>query len=103
LTNSPLYNVKFNLLAPLFQDKLFVGPELLYMSNRKTLAGRHTSGFFLANVTLFSQHLLKGLEISASVYNLFNTHYGDPGAEEHKQDVIPQDGRSFRFKLTYGF
>ena len=103
LTNSPLHNVKFNLLAPLIPDKLFVGPELLYMSNRKTLAGRQTSGFFLTNVTLFSQHLLKGLEISASVYNLFNTHYGDPGAEEHKQDVIPQDGRSFRFKLTYGF
>jgi len=73
------------------------------MSNRKTLAGRHTPGFFLTNVTLFSQHLVKGLEISASVYNLFDTHYGDPGAEEHRQDVIPQDGRSFRFKLTYGF
>lgn len=68
---------KGNLLAPLFQDKLFVGPELQYTSSRKTLAGRHTPGFVLANVTLFSQHLLKGLEVSASVYNLFNTHYGD--------------------------
>jgi iron complex outermembrane receptor protein len=103
LTNSPRHLVKFNLLAPLFQDKLFAGPELQYMSNRKTLAGRLAPGFFLTNVTLFSQHLVKGLEISASVYNLFDTHYGDPGAEEHRQDVIPQDGRSFRFKLTYGF
>jgi outer membrane receptor for ferrienterochelin and colicins len=103
LTNSPRHIVKGNLLAPLFQDKLFLGPELQYTSSRKTLAGRHTPGFVLANVTLFSQHLLKGLEVSASVYNLFNTHYGDPGAEEHRQDVIPQDGRSFRFKITYGF
>jgi iron complex outermembrane receptor protein len=103
LTNSPRHIAKANLLAPLFQDKLFVGPELQYMSNRKTLAGRRTPGFVLTNVTLFSQQLVKGLEISASVYNLFDTHYGDPGAEEHRQDVIPQDGRSFRFKLTYGF
>ena len=55
----------------------------------------HTPGFLLTNVTLFSQHLVSGLEISASLYNLFDTHYGDPGAEEHRQDVIPQDGRSF--------
>jgi iron complex outermembrane receptor protein len=103
LTNSPRHIAKMNLLAPLFQDKLFAGAELQYISNRKTLAGRQTSGFFLTNITLFSQHLVKGLEISASLYNLFDTHYGDPGAEEHRQDVIPQDGRSFRFKLTYGF
>jgi outer membrane receptor protein involved in Fe transport len=103
LTNSPRHIAKVNLLAPLFQDKLFIGPELQYMSDRKTLAGKHTPGFILTNVTLFSQHLVKGLEFSASVYNLFDTHYGDPGAEEHRQDVIPQDGRSFRLKLTYGF
>ena len=103
LTNSPRHLAKFNLLVPLFQDKLFVGPEMQYTSDRRTLAGRRTSGVFLTNVTLFSQHLLKGLEISGSVYNLFDTRYGDPGAEEHRQDVIPQDGRSFRFKITYGF
>ena len=103
LTNSPLHMVKFNLLAPIFQDKLFGGLEMQYMSERKTLADRHIPGFFLTNITLFNQNLLKGLELSASVYNLFNTRYEDPGGEEHRQDVIPQDGRSFRFKLTYGF
>lgn len=29
--------------------------------------------------------------------------YGDPGAEEHRQDTIQQDGRTFRLKLTYRF
>jgi iron complex outermembrane receptor protein len=29
--------------------------------------------------------------------------YGDPGAGEHTQDIIEQDGRSFRAKLTYKF
>ena len=32
LTNSPRHIAKVNLLAPLFQDKLFAGPELQYMS-----------------------------------------------------------------------
>jgi outer membrane receptor for ferrienterochelin and colicins len=103
LTNSPLHMAKLNLLAPIFQDKFFAGLEMQYMSERKTLAGRHTPGFFLTHLTLFNQNVLKGLEISASVYNLFDTRYGDPGGEEHRQDVIPQDGRSFRVKLTYGF
>jgi iron complex outermembrane receptor protein len=103
LTNSPRHMAKLNLLAPVFQDKLFAGLEMQYMSDRKTLANRHTPGFLLTNITLFNQHLIKGLEISASVYNLFDTRYGDPGAEEHRQDVIPQDGRSFRLKITYEF
>jgi iron complex outermembrane receptor protein len=38
-----------------------------------------------------------------SAYNLFDTHYGYPGAEDHVQDVLPQEGRSVRLKLTYSF
>jgi hypothetical protein len=29
--------------------------------------------------------------------------YGDPGSTEHRQDIIDQDGRTFRVKLTYAF
>jgi hypothetical protein len=34
---------------------------------------------------------------------LFDAHFAYPGAEDHLQDEIPQDGRSFRVKLTYHF
>lgn len=44
-----------------------------------------------------------GLELSGSAYNLFDTKYSDPGGDEHKQDSIEQDGRTFRVKLTYRF
>jgi len=47
--------------------------------------------------------VVKGLEVSASVYNLFDRKYGEPGSGEHPQDVIEQDGRSVRLQLTYGF
>jgi iron complex outermembrane receptor protein len=58
----------------------------------------------LTNLSLFSQSLfLQGLTLSASVYNLFDHTYDDPGSEEHLQDTIAQNGRSFRLKLVYSF
>ena len=57
----------------------------------------------IVNLTLFSQNLVKNLEFSASVYNLLDRQYGDPASRFHTQDLIGQDGRSFRLKLTYRF
>jgi len=103
LTNSPRHLARLNLIVPLIKEKLFVGMEEQYTSKKKTLAGDFTDDYFITNLTLFSQNLLKNLEASATVYNLFDKKYGDPGSEEHVQDIIEQDGRSFRFKLTYKF
>jgi iron complex outermembrane receptor protein len=103
LTNSPVHLAKFNGVVPLMADKLFLGLEEQFTSGRKTLAGNEIGGFWVTNVTLFNQNLFKGLDLSASIYNLFGKKYSDPGAGEHVQDKIQQDGRSFRFKLTYRF
>ena len=103
LTNSPVHLVKFNGVMPLIDDKLFLGLEEQYTSGRKTLAGNRIGGYWITNLTLFNQKLYKGLELSASIYNLFGKKYGDPGAGEHVQDVLRQDGRNFRFKLTFRF
>jgi iron complex outermembrane receptor protein len=103
LSASPQHLAKLNASYPLYRDKVFAGLELQYTSRMRTLAGNNADDFPLANVTLFGQRLWKGLEVSASVYNLFAVRYGYPGAVEHLQDVITQDGRSFRLKLTYRF
>ncbi|MGC2064171.1 MAG: TonB-dependent receptor [Thermodesulfovibrionales bacterium] len=103
LTNSPEHLVKLNLIVPFIKEKLFAGVEEQYTSRRKTLLGHDANSFFVTNLTLFSRNLLKKLEISGSVYNLFSNHYGDPGAAEHIQDIIRQDGRTFRVKVTYIF
>src|SRR5712692_4921679 len=42
-----------------------------------------------------------GFDLSAGLYNLFDKRYADSGGVEHVQTSIPQDGRSFRVKLTY--
>jgi outer membrane receptor for ferrienterochelin and colicin len=103
LTNSPQHMAKANLIVPLIQDKLFAGFEVRYMSARHTLSGRTSSDYFLTNFTLFSQNLLKGVELSGSIYNLFDQRYGNPGSGEHLQDIIEQDGRTFWVRAKYSF
>jgi iron complex outermembrane receptor protein len=112
LPDSPQNLVKFNLSVPLVKDKIFAGLEVLFTSSRSTLfttttgatlPGVDTAPFSVVNFTLFSQKIVKNLEFSGSVYNLFDTHYNDPATRFHLQDQIPQDGRTFRIKLTYRF
>ena len=82
---------------------MFASAELLGMSGRQTVRGGSVNGYWMANATLFSRELIKGLEVSASVYNLLDQRYHDPVAGDFTQDSIQQDGRSFRVKATYRF
>jgi iron complex outermembrane receptor protein len=68
-----------------------------------TVQGTDAGAYGLLNLTLYSQNLIKNLEFSASVYNVFDRHYQDPASRFHVQDTLEQDGRSFRVKLTYRF
>jgi outer membrane receptor protein involved in Fe transport len=103
LTSSPRHLIKGNLILPLYKDKIFAGLELQYQSSVETLSGGRAKDFLIGNLTLFSKEIVKGLEVSASLYNFLDTKYAFPGAGDHLQDTIRQDGRSFRIKLTYRF
>lgn len=102
LVNSPRHLAKFNLSAPLPGAAWWAGAEAQYVGRRLTRQGS-TGGYWLANLTLSSARLARGLDVSASVYNLFDRGYADPGSAEHAQDAIRQDGRSFRVKLCAAF
>jgi outer membrane receptor for ferrienterochelin and colicins len=103
LINAPANLVKLNVILPLIREKLFLGIEEQYTDKRKTLADNLSGSYMTTNATLFSDNLYNGLELSCSIYNLFNKRYSDPGAAEHLQDTIEQDGRTFRLKLVYSF
>ena len=103
LDNSPRHVGKFGLVVPLYKEKVFAGAELQAMSDRKTVQGNESDEFVVANLTIFSHELLKNLELSASLYNLFDTKYADPAGPDFTQDTIEQDGRTFRVKATYRF
>jgi iron complex outermembrane receptor protein len=108
--------LKFDLSVPLVKDKVFAGLEFQYSSNRRslhnttnligqplTVQGEDAAGFGIVNLTLLGRKLVKNLEFSASVYNVLDRRYADPASQFHVQDIIEQDGRSFRLKLTYRF
>lgn len=103
LTNSPQHLAKANVILPVITDKLFAGFEGRYTSSRLTLAGNSASPFYILNMSLFSQRIVKGWELSGHINNLMNQKYGYPGSGEHVQDVIDQDGRTFWIKLKYRF
>ncbi|MGR8934182.1 MAG: TonB-dependent receptor plug domain-containing protein [Gammaproteobacteria bacterium] len=100
--NSPTHLVKLNAVAPLWDDKIFAGLELQYTSARNAAQGS-VDGYFMSNVTLFSKQLVKGLELSGTVYNLLDQHYSDPSTTDLVLDTIVQNGRTFRIRLNYEF
>ena len=67
------------------------------------LAGDTTDHRVVTNLTLFTRNLLRGIEFTASVRNLFNLDYSDPASGENVQDQILQDGRTFWVKGKYRF
>lgn len=112
LADSPEQLIKCNISVPIIKEKVFAGLEYQYTSRRDTvfatpmgttLSGEDAVGFSVVNATLFSQNLIKNLELSASIYNLLDQRYFDPSTRFHEQDLIEQDGRSFRLKMTYRF
>lgn len=103
LANSPQHLAKLNLSVPVVRARLFAALDAQYTSARRTLAGNSVSGFAVFNGTLLGHALGKHLDLSASVYNIFDKKYFDPGRPQESEDVIQQNGRNFRIKLTGRF
>ncbi len=103
LVNSPRELGKLNLSVPLMEQKLFATVDAQFVSRRATLTQQDVSPYSVANLTLLSRALARNLDLSASVYNIFDKRFYDPGAQQHVQDAIQQDGRAFRAKLVWTF
>jgi outer membrane receptor for ferrienterochelin and colicins len=103
LTNSPKHLAQASLSVPLFRQNVFASMDLQYVSKRASLTGQYAAAYVVPNFTLFSRNILKRWELSASLYNAFNHKYADPGGNGLAEDVIFQDGRSFRIKVGYKF
>ena len=103
LTNSPKTMVKFGSIFPLVPQKLFLSAEVQYLGDRLTLSGNHADSYVLTNLNFLYRPLKENIELSVGLYNAFDEEYFDPGGAEHVMDQIPQDGRTFLFKVAYTF
>ncbi len=102
LVDSPLQLGKLNVTLPLEHDRERLGLEAQYVGQRESLRSR-LGGYWIANLTVFSAKWIDRTEISFSLYNLLDRRYAVPGGQEHVQDALQQDGRSFRMKLVHSF
>lgn len=102
-TNSPSHLAKFNISIPLVQSRLFVSVEEQYTGRTETFSRASSGNYFLTNATFFAPNIADDIDLSASIFNLFDRKYGSPGSEEHRQDIIEQNGISFRLKLVCRF
>lgn len=75
--------------------------EAVGISPRNTLLQARLPGHVLTHVTYSTR--IADVDVSLGIYNLFNRRYADPASFEVRQDVIRQDGRTYRVKLTYAF
>jgi outer membrane receptor for ferrienterochelin and colicins len=103
LSSSPRHLGKLNVSLPLMQGRMLTSLELQYHGKSRTVYGGTADDFLLTNFTIISEQLLRGLELSAGIHNLFDTRYGYPGAADHLQPVIEQNGRTIEGKVTYRF
>jgi iron complex outermembrane receptor protein len=76
--------------------------ENIYIDERKLFNGGFADAYDLVNVNLTSDRLIKGLDLSFGVYNLFDSHYEMLGAGINN-NILPMNGREFRFKLLFTF
>ena len=103
MSNSPRHLAKLNLSAPVYADKVVAALEVRYTSETKTFLGDTVSDAWLVNATLLTHNIVKGLEVSASIYNLLDTDYSHPVGAAITPAQVRQDGRSFRVKPTFRF
>jgi outer membrane receptor for ferrienterochelin and colicins len=101
LDDSPRHLVKLNVTQPLFRKIMFVGLNSQYRSGMATITGGHISPFSIVNLDLLGRKIGKQVDLTASVYNLFDKEYYDPPSTAVSQGAIQQDGRTFNVKMTW--
>ena len=88
------------MITPVIEDRLYAAGEVQYMSERMTLTGSNADDFVVMNLNLSTQLFDNHMRASFGVFNIFDQEYFDPASEEHTQELIQQNGRTFRATLT---
>jgi outer membrane receptor for ferrienterochelin and colicins len=98
LTNSPRQMIKGRVSAPLFGPGSSVGLEVVGVGKRQTITGSQLSASGTANLTV-TKSLGRSFDLVGTVRNVFDLDYAIPASSSHRQDSIPQNGRTFRVGL----
>lgn len=100
--DSPQNLLKLHFAEPLFDDRLRLGIESIFVDQRKTYWGTSARAYELINLNLSSDKLIPKTDISFGVYNVFDSHYEMLGPDQ-RANVLKMNGREFRLKVETRF
>lgn len=100
VSNSPRHLTTLGIQAPV--SRLTIAFEGQRVGDRLALDGSTVPGYFAPNLTVSSAADAR-IGFGLSVYNITNRLYSDPGAEEHVQPAIQQDGRTVQLRINVRF
>jgi iron complex outermembrane receptor protein len=103
LVNSPRQLLKVDAAVPVPGTGISAGLALRFAGSRLARSNTALPGYLRTDLTLTSERLLAGAEVSLGVYNLLDRRYVDPVSDAHVQDAVEQERRSVRLKLTVRF
>jgi outer membrane receptor for ferrienterochelin and colicins len=100
LVNSPGQMAKVRLSVPGPFTRSFVSLEVLSLGSRQTVAGNTLKPATTASVTVVAP-IGRAFELVGTGRNLFDVQYADPASDQHRQDTIPQNGRTLSAGLRW--
>jgi len=100
VSNAPRHLTMVSVQAPV--SRLTVAVEGQRVSERLALDGSTADAYFAPGITL-SNSPASRVGFALSFDNALNRTYGDPGAEEHRQPLIQQDGRTVHLRVRVRF
>lgn len=100
LANLPIGEAKLNGSMPVSRVG-FAALELIHINAMTDYRGTRVPPYLLPSLTFSTKPLWGGWEFSSSLYDALNRRWYSPMGPNDPEDQIQQDGRSFRFKITY--
>ncbi|MEO5618839.1 MAG: TonB-dependent receptor [Candidatus Eisenbacteria bacterium] len=99
LSNSPYWNGHLVVTQALRASPLRLGLAMRWLGARATTASNSLPSYALIDARL-AWAPRAPIEFGVEARNLLDTSYADPGANEHQEDALPQDGRSLYFTIA---
>jgi iron complex outermembrane receptor protein len=98
LASAPRHLATAHVSVPVVGDRVRASLAARYVGSQHTVMGAAVRGNTAADVTLLGT-LTPYLTVTASVYNVFDAFYANPGGSEQAVSVIPQNRRNLRLNL----
>jgi outer membrane receptor for ferrienterochelin and colicins len=98
--NSPSSLASVRAFAPFAKGRVDVGVESYFVGRRSAYDGTMIDALLTTNAVATVHDVVKSLDLTLGVTNVFDERSGDPGSEEHRQSTIPHDPRTAWLRLS---